>query len=77
MRLTDAKFYKIYKVLSIEIVDDVFNSRLAQLGVLPGVEIELKNVAPIFKNPMLFNVGESQVAMTVQEANHILIEEVL
>lgn len=76
MRLTDAKFHKVYKVSSINFVDDVFNSRLAQLGVLPGVEIELKNVAPIFKNPMLFNVGESQIAMTVQEASHISIEEV-
>lgn len=75
MRLSEAKLHQIYTIRSVEHVDDVFNSRINQLGILPGAQIELKNVAPFFKDPMLFNIADSQVALTINEANHIFIEE--
>jgi Fe2+ transport system protein FeoA len=73
-KLSEIDFNQIYVITSVDDVDDVFNSRVSQLGLIVGAEIELKNKAPIFRDPLLFNVGESQVALTKEEAAHFNVE---
>lgn len=77
MRLNDAEINHSYIVTHIESVDEIYNSRIGQLGFFPGAEIRLIKKAPFFKDPLLFNLGESQIAMTRQEASHILIEDIV
>lgn len=76
MRLSEAVLSHTYTVTSVEVVNEIYNSRVVQLGIIPGVEVQLVKKAPIFKDPLLFNLGESQIALTTEEASHILIEEV-
>lgn len=75
MKLNEALIGRTYIVTSVEMVDKVYNSRIGQLGLVPGAEIQLVRKAPIFKDPLLFNLGESQIALTGEEASHVHIEE--
>lgn len=42
--------------------------RYFQLGIVPGAEIVLKRKAPIFKDPIIFQIEGVQVILTKSEA---------
>lgn len=74
LNLSQAKkgrFYKVAKHLEQE-----FSGRLVQLGFYEGTLVMLKRKAPIFGDPMLFQVGESQIALTKSEASVVEVVEV-
>lgn len=75
MKLLDAKKNKKYKIIKIEVSDESTLCRFSQLGFIPGENIFLKRKAPLFGDPLLFAVGESQVALTKSEALLVEIEE--
>lgn len=50
--------------------------RLFHLGVMEGVKITLKKKAPLFGDPLLFEIEGLQVAFTKDEASFITIEKV-
>lgn len=64
-------FYKVAKHLELE-----FSGRLIQLGFYEGALVTLKRKAPIFGDPLLFQVGESQIALTKAEASEIEVIEI-
>jgi Fe2+ transport system protein FeoA len=76
MNLSKSIKNKIYKILNIDAPDEALKSRLFQLGFNIGCTILLKRKAPFFGDPLLFEIGESQIALTKLEASYILVEEV-
>lgn len=64
-------YYKVAKHL-----DQEFSGRLIQLGFYEGTLVMLKRKAPLFGDPLLFQVGESQIALTKKEASVIEVYEV-
>jgi len=73
LKLVNAHFKKMYRIKSIE--SSPVRSRLIQLGFHEDSVIILKRKAPIFGDPMLFEIGESQIALTKSEASMVNIEE--
>lgn len=61
--------YKVSEISSQEI-----ESRLLNFGIYPGAEVTLKRKAPIFGNPMLFEIDDRQIALTKEEAKLIFVE---
>ena len=76
MKLSKSVKNQKYKIINIDAPDADLRSRFFQLGFNPGASILLKRKAPIFSDPLLFEIGESQIALTKQEASYILVEEV-
>jgi Fe2+ transport system protein FeoA len=76
MNLSNSIKNKNYKILNIDAPDDLIKSRFIQLGFNLGSIILLKRKAPFFGDPLLIEVGESQIALTKVEASYILVEEV-
>lgn len=60
--------YIVKKILA-ENEDTV--SRFYKLGLFPGAEIELIRKAPIFGDPLLFDIDGSQIAMTKREVSFL------
>ena len=76
MKLSEAKKNVIYKIEEIDYTgNDVFRSKASQLGILHGQTIKLKHYAPIFKDPLLFEIDNSLIALTKAEANYITASE--
>lgn len=73
MKLDQAQKLKTYRILAIEDCD--FKARLIQLGFHENSLITLKRKAPIFGNPLLFDLEDSQIALTKSEACVIQVEE--
>ncbi len=59
----------------VEINSDDFSVKLAELGILPGVELSVQNRAP-FKGPLSLLVNGSKVMIRYAEASFILVEAV-
>jgi Fe2+ transport system protein FeoA len=76
MNLSKSIKNKNYKIINIDAPDADLKGRFFQLGFNPGATIVLKRKAPFFSDPLLFEIGESQIALTKQEASYILVEEV-
>lgn len=78
MKLNQAIRNIPYRITSIH--SDETNSfvikKLFQLGIMEGAEIKLKRKAPLFGDPLLFDIGGFQVAFTKKEASYISIEQV-
>ena len=75
MNLTEASKYKWYSILGLDSEDDQLKSRFYKLGIVPGIKIKLKRRAPFFRDPLLFQVEESQVILTKKEAAAVLIQD--
>ncbi len=77
MNLSQTRKHIKYIIKSINAPDEVIQTRFFQLGFNEGSLIYLKRKAPIFGDPMLFEIGESQVALTKAEACFIevVVEE--
>ena len=48
-------------------------SRLVEMGILPGVEIRLIKKAP-FKGPIAFNIRGYEVSLRYSDAKQVLIQ---
>jgi len=63
------------------IVSEILNAeehllkRYFQLGIVPGAEIILKRKAPIFKDPIIFQVEGAQVVLTKEEASIVEVHD--
>ena len=56
--------------------DETLMRRYFQLGLYPGTKVVLIRKAPLFKDPLIFEVGDSmQVVMTKSEAAYIEVME--
>ena len=65
-----------YLIKSINAPDEKTQKRFFQLGFNLGKKLTLKRKAPFFGDPLLFEIAESQVALTKVEASYIeIIEE--
>lgn len=66
---------KTYIIKAIEHVDSSITAKLNQVGFIEGQKVICLRHAPIFKDPILIKVGDSQIALTKSEADHILVTE--
>lgn len=64
-----------YIIHSISGSDQSIISKLNQVGFIEGEKITFLRAAPIFKDPILYKVGASQIALTKLEASCINITE--
>ena len=73
MELAKAKLNSWYSINKIEHNEEtaVLESRLMAHGFIPGEKIMVKRMAPIFKDPILVQIGNSQLALTKSEARLI------
>ena len=74
VRLSQAQKNKKYIISSIH-DSGVFLDKFNKLGFYPGQVVELKRKAPIFGNPLLFQVDEGQYALTKSEASLVEVSE--
>lgn len=74
MRLANAKLNNWYFIKEIEDSGDMLHSRLMAFGFIPGERVMVKRLAPIFKDPMLVQIGNSQMALTLNEAMNIILD---
>tara|TARA_B100001971_G_scaffold215193_1_gene259957 strand:+ start:36314 stop:36574 length:261 start_codon:yes stop_codon:yes gene_type:complete len=74
VKLSNSEKGLFYRVVKLN--DEKIALRLTQLGFHESSLVMLKRKAPIFKDPLLFQVGESQIALTRKEAETIDVLEV-
>ncbi len=75
MSLVEAEVGKIYKVIAIEGGCHA-KDRLIKLGVLPGVEIEIKRKAPL-RGPFMVTLNGSDIVIGRGIATKIEVEEII
>lgn len=66
---------KSYIIHSVTGEDISLTSKLNQVGFIEGEKVVFLRNAPLFKDPILFRVGESQIALTKSEANCVTVIE--
>lgn len=77
MNLANAKLNNWYFIKEVEGEGHNLHSRLMAFGFIPGERVMVKRVAPIFKDPLLVQIGNSQMALTVDEAMNIILDSSL
>lgn len=75
MRLSQAIKNRTYIISRIDDAQENLVKRYFQLGIIPGAQIILKRKAPIFRDPMIFQVDETQVILTKKEAQLVEVVE--
>lgn len=70
MILSELQFNQLATVSRI--LDEGLSLKLFEMGLLPGEEVELENVAP-FGDPIAIRVGEYKMCLRVQDAAQIEI----
>lgn len=73
MNLTQLGFGK--KAIITKVNGQVLALKLFEMGLLPGEEVELENVAP-FGDPIAVNLSESKVCLRMQDAACIEIKTI-
>lgn len=71
MELSKAQPGSWYTIREVGPENQDLESRLLAHGFVPGEKIMVKRYAPIFKDPILVQLGHSQLALTKSEANSI------
>jgi ferrous iron transport protein A len=71
MNLTQLGYGK--KAVITKVNGQVLALKLFEMGILPGEEVELENVAP-FGDPIAINLSESKVCLRMQDASCIEIK---
>ena len=74
VRLSQAKKRVKYIIQHVD-GDSESLSRLNKLGFYPGQTVTLKRKAPLFGNPMLFQIEHGQYALTKNEAALVEVAE--
>ncbi|MEX0799415.1 MAG: FeoA family protein [Bacteriovoracaceae bacterium] len=67
LRLSEAKKNKKYVISSIH-DNGAYLDKFNKLGFYPGQVVELRRKAPLFGNPLLFQIDDGQYALTKNEA---------
>ncbi len=75
MKLVDADTGKVYRVVSIK-GGCYAKDRLIKLGLLPGVDIEIKRKAPL-RGPFMVTLNGSDIVLGRGIATKIEIEEIV
>lgn len=57
----------------LKVTDEYLALKLFEMGLLPGEQVELENVAP-FGDPIAVRVGEYKMCLRIEDAKHILIQ---
>jgi ferrous iron transport protein A len=70
MNLTQLGYGK--KAVITKVNGQILALKLFEMGILPGEEVELENVAP-FGDPIAINLSESKVCLRMQDASCIEI----
>lgn len=65
---------KEYIVKAINPSSDLLRTKFHHFEIIEGATIELVKKAPLFGDPLLFQVHNSQIAMTKNEASQIEVE---
>lgn len=68
MKLSELQFDQI--AIVNKITDEGLSLKLFEMGLLPGEEVELENVAP-FGDPIAVRVGEYKMCLRIEDAEHI------
>ena len=68
MKLSELQFDQI--AIVSKITDEGLSLKLFEMGLLPGEEVELENVAP-FGDPIAVRVGEYKMCLRIEDAAHI------
>lgn len=76
MTLNEATKKKWYTIGSFNKISDELQSRFIKLGFIPGAQVMLLRKAPIFRDPLLIQLEDAQVALTKSEASIIKIKEI-
>ena len=64
-----------YVISKINDADEHMLKRYFQLGIVPGAQIILKRKAPIFRDPIVFQIDDSQIVLTKAEAQLVEVHE--
>lgn len=72
-KLSEIKIGKTVIIHSFE-SDEIF-LKLMEMGCVPGERITVDQIAP-FKDPISITVAGYQLSLRLNEADHILVEEV-
>lgn len=71
MNLSQLIKNRVYIISKIKDAQEQLYKRYFQLGIVPGAEIVLRRKAPIFKDPIIFQVEGGQVVLTKAEAEMV------
>lgn len=71
MNLTQLSYGK--KAVITKVNGQILALKLFEMGILPGEEVELENVAP-FGDPIAINLSESKVCLRMQDASCVEIK---
>ena len=69
MKLNEASVGSEYIIEEVLSSDESLCSQFYKLGIYPGAVVVMKRKAPLFRDPILYQVGESQIALTKFEAS--------
>lgn len=56
-----------------EVLDNHISTKLAEFGIIPGVEFSIVNRAP-FKGPIFILIDHNRIALRRREAAFIIVE---
>ncbi len=71
-KLSEIKVGKTVIIRSFE-SDEIF-LKLMEMGCIPGEKVKVDQIAP-FKDPISISVAGYQLSLRLNEAEHILVEE--
>ncbi len=71
MKLSELKFNQIATVIAVQ--GQELSLKLFEMGLLPGEEVELENIAP-FGDPIAIRVGEYKMCLRLSDADCIDIK---
>lgn len=60
----------------VRITDDLFRTKLLEMGIMPGTLITLLFKAP-FNGPIAFSYENSLLSIRKEDANNILVEKMM
>lgn len=75
MTLDQAPRNRWFCIDSIDGAQENFKSRLLTYGLVPGEKVLVKQMAPIFKDPILIQLDSTQLILTKNEAKFIQLEK--
>jgi ferrous iron transport protein A len=71
LKLSELKFNQIAIVIAVQ--GQELSLKLFEMGLLPGEEVELENIAP-FGDPIAIRVGEYKMCLRLSDADCIDIK---
>lgn len=76
MTLYEAKKGTWYLIDNINKPNESDYSRFYKLGLVPGIRVALERRAPIFRDPILIQLEDSQIVLSKSEALSVEIREI-